>query len=195
MAIFVKPLPGFPKRAELFIDDELIKVVSCSVVSMSDLRALPDEHIRRRLRELEVKGGIRYALSHLSRQSVHSKALEQALCRHCLEPDVIGEIIAYCEQHGWLNDAEWVEYHVEAWQAKGKSPLAIKAFLRSKGVSAHVRLDEHAALQALIERRFPQLLSPNLPYQERAGILRSIQRRGFSLSEVQRFLLSFQRNS
>ena len=188
MAVFVKLLPGSPKRAELLVNDEPVKLVSCSIVSLPDLRSLPEEHLQERLQELEVKGGIRYALSHLSRQSVHSKALQKALRRHCLEPVVVAKIIAYCVRQGLLDDEDWIARHVEQWQTKGKSPRAIAAFLRSKGIAADVQPDEQVALRAVIERHFPQLLASDLPYPERARILRSLQRRGFSLSSVQRFL-------
>lgn len=188
MALSLKLLPGSPKRAQLFIDDQPVKKVSCSIVSLSDLHSLPEEGTLERLHELEVKGGMRYALALLSRRSAHSKVLEQALRRHYLEPEVIAEVIAYCKRQGWLDDESWIERHVEVWQAKGKSPLAIKAYLRSKGVSADLSLDEQGSLAALIKRKFPQLLQPNLPYPERARILKTLQRRGFSLSAIQHFL-------
>ena len=188
MVLSLKALSGPPKRVRIFVDGELVKEVSCSIVSPSDLHSLSEDGVFERLHELEVKGGIRYALSHLSRQATHSKALEQALSRHCLGADTIAEVIAYCNERGWLDDTGWVERRSEIWQAQGKSPLAVKAFLRSKGVSADLHLDEQASLRALIQRRFPQLLLPDLSYSERIRILRSLQRRGFSFSAVQQFL-------
>jgi SOS response regulatory protein OraA/RecX len=188
MVLSLMPIPGSPKRVQLCVDGEPVKKISCSIVPLTDINSLPEERLLERLHELELRGGIRYALAHLSRQSTHSKALERALRRHCLEPSVIAEIITYCTRQGWLDDAAWLERHVEAWQAKGKSPQAIAAYLRSKGVSSDLRLDEQAALRAIIDRRFPQLLSPDLAYPDRARIFRSLQRRGFSLSAVQRFL-------
>jgi regulatory protein len=188
MALSLTVLPGSPKRVQLLADGEPVKKVSCSIVSEADLRSLPEEGALERLHALEVKGGIRYAVALLSRRSAHSKALEQALRRHCLELEVIAEIITYCTQQGWLDDGAWIERHAEVWQAKGKSPLAIKAYLRSKGISADLVLDEQSALAALVKRKFPQLLQPNLPYPERARILRTLQRRGFSLSAIQQLL-------
>jgi regulatory protein len=188
MVLSLTLLPGSPKRAQVLADGELVKVVSCSIVSPSDLRSLPEEGFLDRLHELEVRGGIRYAVALLARRSAHSKALEQALRRHYLKPAAIAEVVAYCTQQGWLDDGSWVERHVEAWQARGKSPLAIKAHLRSKGVVADPQLDEQAALQSIVNRKFPQLLRPDLPYPERLRILRSLQRRGFSPSAIQQFL-------
>lgn len=188
MVLSLTLLPGSPKRARILIDGESVKVVSCSIVPLCDVRSLPEESLLERLRELEIQGGVRYALAHLSRQASHSKALEQALRRHCLGPDVIAEVITHCKKQGWLDDEGWIERRAEVWQAKGKSPLAIASFLRSKGISANLHLDEQAALRSLIHRRFPQLLSPDLLYPERVRILRSLQRRGFSLSAVQNFL-------
>ena len=190
MVLSLTVLPGSPKRAQLLVDGEPVKRVSCSIVSLSDLSSLPEEKPLERLRELEVKGGIRYALAFLSRRSAHSKTLEQALRRHFLESGVISEVIAYCKQQGWLDDESWIERHAEVWQAKGKSPLAIQAYLRSKGITADLSLDEQTALAALIKRKFPQLLSSNLSYPERARILRALQRRGFSLSAIQQLLRS-----
>lgn len=194
MVLSVIVLPGSPKRAQLLVDGEPVKKVSCSIVSLSDLRSLPEEKTLERLRELEVKGGIRYALALLSRRSAHSKALEQALRRHFLESEVIAEVIAYCKQQGWIDDESWIERHAEVWQAKGKSPLAIQAYLRSKGITADLSLDEQGALAALVKRKFPQLLSSDLPYLERARILRALQRRGFSLSAIQHFLTTSTRD-
>ena len=188
MALSLTPLPGLPRRALVLLDGKPVKQVSCSIVSLPDVSSLPDGEALQRLHELEVKGGIRYAVAHLARQSTHSKVLERALRRHYLESEVIAEVVEYCTKQGWLNDKEWVERHVEVWQARGKSPLAIEAFLQSKGISSKLCLDEQAALRSLIKRRFPQLLSPELSYPERARIFRSLQRRGFSLSAVQQFL-------
>jgi regulatory protein len=188
MTLSLTLLPGSPKRAQLLVDGEPMKKVSCSIVSLTDLRSLPEEKALERLHELEVKGGIRYALALLSRRSAHSKALEQVLRRLYLEPEVIAEVVAYCRQQGWLDDESWIERHIEVWQSQGKSPLAIKAYLRSKGVSTDLQLDEQGSLEALVRRKFPQLLSPNLPYTERAKILRTLQRRGFSLSAIQQLL-------
>ena len=190
MVFSATPLPGVPRRALILLNGKPVKQVSCSIVALADISSLPEEGGLNRLHELEVRGGVRYAVARLARQSIHSKALEQALRRHLLEPKTIEEIIEHCTKQGWLNDEEWVEHHVEAWQARGKSPLAIEAFLRSKGIISKPRLNEQAALCSLIKRRFPKLLLPNLPYLERARIFRSRQRRGFSLSAVQEFLQS-----
>ena len=195
MVLSLIVLPGSPKRAQLLVDGDPVKKVSCSIVPLSDLRSLPEEGPFERLHELEVKGGIRYAMTLLSRRSAHSKALEQALRRHFLESEVIAEVIAYCKRQGWLDDESWIERHAEVWQAKGKSPLAIKAYLRSRGITADLSLDEQSALSALVERKFPQLLSADLPYLERARILRTLQRRGFSLSAIQHFLTASARGS
>lgn len=190
MEISLDVEPGIPQRVCIHVDGKLTKKVSSSIVPIRTLLALDkDEKFFENLHILEVQGGKRYALSCLSRQSLHSQKLAKNLQRHFLEPALITLILTYCEENGFLDDREWIQAKVRKWQSQGKSTVDVKARLRREGVtSTGVEVDNEAALEKLVSRKYPQLLEGNTSYKEKCRVLRSLQRRGFSFDCVKEFL-------
>lgn len=182
--------PGLPRHVRINVDGELKKKVSLSIVSLRELKALPrDENFFHTLHDLEERGGIRYSLYSLSRQSLHSKKLEKALSRHFLEKDIIAYVIDHCHKLSLFDDSGWIERRVHRWQAQGKSSADIKARLMKEGVSSRdIVFDDSGSLEGLVTRKYPQLLNPRTSFKERMRALQSIRRRGFSFHIVQEFL-------
>ena len=181
---------GRPKRIRLLVDGELRKKISCYLVPLSEVRSIiGKEDFFERLLDLEVKGGIRYTLSLLARQSLHSKKLERSLRRHFLESDVIERVVSHCQTRGWLNDDEWVQNKIIRMQSQGKSVAQVKASFRKDGIEkTAVSFDENASLEKVVLRKYPQLLEETTPYAQRVRALQALLRRGFSYSSVQEFL-------
>lgn len=191
MNITWEEIAGSPRRVQLSADGEPIRRLSCSIVPLRVLSSIAQtDGFFVSLQEHERKGVLRYALYQLSRRSMHSSALEKALQRHCVGPELIEVAVEYCRSHGFLNDESWIERRVETWQARGKSPAAIKAQLRVVGVRLDQTLDERQPLRVLIQRKYPKLLESDLSYEEKAKIFQALQRRGFSFSAIQEVLRS-----
>jgi SOS response regulatory protein OraA/RecX len=182
---------GIPKKVWIVVDGEQKRRVSNAIVRAKDIESIcQDEHFFERLRDLEVKGAIRYALFCLSRQALHSKKLEKALQRHCVPPDVAAAVLDHCTKSGLLNDDEWMSYKVKKWQSQGKSAADIRARLRRDGIRKDpVCIDETASLERVMTRKYPQLLEEKTPYKERLRALQALYRRGFSPHAVKEFLL------
>jgi SOS response regulatory protein OraA/RecX len=179
---------GVPRRVKLFWNGELIKRVSRTIVGEAELRSLETNSLQK-IFELEVKGGIRYALLLLGKRAMHSAQLAASLKRHYLSKEAIDDVIAYCVQRGYITDEEWVERRVSSWVSSGRSRQEIASRLRKVGVSGSLpHVDEQQALSMVILRKYPDLLDPLCSYEKKGKAMRALLRRGFSFESIQNFL-------
>ena len=86
------------------------------------------------------------ALSLLARQPYTSKRLADKLFEKEYPQQEIEEIIEWCIEAGYLNDAEWAARKAEQKAKKGWEKWKITAYLRHYGIT---RADSTDALNAL----------------------------------------------
>jgi SOS response regulatory protein OraA/RecX len=174
-----------PKTWELFFGDEYIKTVSASIVRKADLETLDPhtlEECRHLLYETEKKGAIRFSISALARQSLHSEKLIARLQRHFLSEKLICEVINYCREKHWIDDEAWEARRVQTWHTAGRSSREIAARLGKPTV----RLDDREALTMLLQKKH----FPHATKKERESTIRRLLRRGFSFELIKEFIIN-----
>lgn len=140
------------------------------------------------LQEQERQGGLRYAIASLARQALHSQGLREKLRRHYVPDETIEAIVASCIEHGWINDSAWTASQIAKWERQGKSKAEIRARLYARGVKAPKMQDDQAALEKIIPKKYPALLSSVREEQNKA--IRALLRRGFSFESIQEYIRS-----
>jgi SOS response regulatory protein OraA/RecX len=98
--------------------------------------------------ETEVRVGLTYALSLLSRRALLSTELAKKLQLKGLSAQSAASVVQQCQ--GYLSDAEHVERWTHQQIQKGKSPRWIAEKLRQKGVVVDVSGREREALDQLL---------------------------------------------
>jgi len=176
------------RDSDIIIDGERIRSVNLSIVpreTIDEIQGTTDW--KSRLKEAERKGGIRYAVRALSKQSLHSQQLKKRLLERDVDPDVVEEIVEYCRDQGWIDDDAWVEGRIRHWQQQVKSSIDIKQRFRALGI-APPSLDDRAALEKLIQKKYSGLLGGSIPYLSKHKMIQALIRRGFSYSLIQEVL-------
>jgi len=179
------------QNRNIIVDGEPVRSVNLSIVSREILDEIEGrEDWKSRLKEAERKGGIRYAVRALSKQALHSQQLKKRLLDRDVDPDVVEEIIVYCQDQGWIDDEAWVERRIQYWQQQGKSSIDIKQRLRALGI-ASPSLDDRAALEQLIQKKYSGLLGGSMSYVTKQKTVQALIRRGFSYGLIQEVLLKY----
>jgi SOS response regulatory protein OraA/RecX len=181
-----KRAPG--NKLLLLVGGEEVLRVSLRIVSANEafsLSELSPEAIDKALIPFEEKGGMRLAISLLSKQACHSNKLREHLKKHYIRPSIIEKIIAECTKNTFLNDAAWVERRVETLRSRGKSSREISFRLKSVQEKASNLGSDAEALEKIIRKKYVKLLHPDLTQKDKAKIFNALLRRGFSLQDVQ----------
>lgn len=191
MKIEWKEEKGLQPKILLLRDGERVRTISPRVISLRDVAAIHVstwEEFEEALLILEEKGGIRLALSSLSRRSYPSQKLRDLLKKHFLHDVTVDKIITWCMEKGYLDDTSWVEQRISSLRARGKSSQDISYRLRREGIHSSLQDDDTAVLKKLIQKKYPQLLQQDLPYKEKAKAIQSLLRKGFSLQDIQELI-------
>jgi regulatory protein len=128
----------------------------------------------------------------LARREHSREELAGKLARVAAEGDNVDAVLDDLAQRGWLSDARFAEQAVRA-QARRFGPLKVAHRLRAKGIDdeaiavAFASAGAHgtANLKQVWASRFS---APPPDERERGRQVRFLQRRGFPLDEVLRFL-------
>lgn len=182
---------GSPPRLLLIIDGEVVRRVGERILSEREALSLPDfsrEAFEQALSSFEEKGGMRIALSLLSKQAYHSSKLKEHLKKHCVASGVIEKIIQDLTLKGFLNDEEWVERRVETLRSRGKSNREISFKLKAVKETPLKLGSDVDALEKIIRKKYSKILHAEVTHKEKVKVYNSLLRRGFSLQDIQNFL-------
>lgn len=109
----------------------------------------------------------------------------------------IDAALAYCHEHGWVNDARFALRYIHGRSRKGYGTQRIVAELRQKGLSRSVissallecEIDWYALAQQVATRKFGDVLPTD--WKEKAKQQRYLLTRGFSHDEIQDIYTNF----
>ncbi len=115
--------------------------------------------------DTEIKAGKKRALYLLSQRALLSSDLIKKLQAKAFSEAAIAAVIAFCEQAGYINDAEQVAQLIAKELKKGRSPRWVYLKLKQKGVDEALlhslcRTDiarEKEALERLLHKYAPAL--------------------------------------
>jgi len=114
-----------------------------------------------------------------------------------LTTEEIEQIVAWCYQHNWLDDARFAEHYLAGRSRKGYGPQRIRMELGQKGVD-NVLIDEtllNAAIdwQSLAfhvaERKFGLPLPSE--WKEKAKVQRYLMTKGFFMEDIRSVFTNF----
>ncbi|WNN43479.1 regulatory protein RecX [Winslowiella toletana] len=109
----------------------------------------------------------------------------------------IEKVVAWCYQHGWLDDARFAERFVISRGRKGYGPQRIRMELGQKGVSrelteatlASIEIDWSARAFEVAERKFGLPLPTE--WKEKAKLQRHLLSKGFFMEDIQAIFRNF----
>lgn len=189
---------GSPPRLLLIIDGECVRKIGERILSERDALSLPDserEVLEQALSSCEEKGGMRLALSLLSKQAYHSSKLREHLKKHFVSSRIIEKIITDLTSKGFLNDEEWTQRRIDTLRSRGKSNREISCTLRVVGETFLEGISDAEALEKIIRKKYSKILHTEVTPEERAKVYRALLRRGFSLQDIHNFLYKNSDNS
>ncbi len=143
-----------------------------------------------------------FALRQLSRKSQTSMELSQTLRQKLVSEESTAKVIAEITRLGYFDDADWVQRYVKAQLAKGKGPEAIKAAMRTKGISDSMIAQELTVSASAITQKdqLRRLLATrykgrNLAdFKERQKVVGALMRRGFDLDTIRKVVSGNEEN-
>ncbi|MEE3663873.1 recombination regulator RecX [Brenneria sp. g21c3] len=109
----------------------------------------------------------------------------------------IESAIAYCTEHGWLDDERYARRYIGSRSRKGYGAQRIKAELGQKGIDKttiavalnECDIDWFELAKVAAERKFGPLLP--VEWKEKAKLQRYLQYRGFSHEEINSIYTNF----
>lgn len=139
--------------------------------------------VKEEILRFEEELGWREVLNMLARRACFSleirKKLESAGC----STPAIDSVIAKCIRLGYVDDQERAQRMVELWAKKGWGPLRIRLELKKQGVPLPRSLD-HPSHEQFLVRFISKHLPKKATQKEKAKVIRSLLRRGFSLDAI-----------
>ncbi|CRY54314.1 MULTISPECIES: recombination regulator RecX [Yersinia] len=108
-----------------------------------------------------------------------------------IDPKVIDQVIAYCYQHDWLDDARFATQYINSRSRKGYGPQRIRSELMQKGVDKDKiqaafeisEIDWCILAKEVAQRKFSETLP--VEWKEKAKVQRYLLYRGFFQEEIQ----------
>lgn len=174
----------------VFLDGETYKKIHISIFGQKPKipeEVLSEEELDQIMARLELQGAKQFALRKLAAQSLLSNKLNDLLKERLVDPAVINQIIADCQNMGYLNDKEWMDSFVRGQQRKRVGPAMIKVKLLQKGVRGAL-LDEIAhsdqaeQIQGLLEKRYRNRDLKD--FKQREKVIAALMRKGYSLDAI-----------
>lgn len=129
-----------------------------------------------------------YAVKLLARRDHGHAELRMKMQRKLGDQAPLEPVLAWCQQHDFLNDRRFAEFFVRSRIERGQGPLRIRAELREKGLTNEViqpaldaaDCDWFALARETRLRRFRE---PPADQKEKARQLRFLQARGFDAEQ------------
>ncbi len=150
-------------------------------------------------REQRIRAAKQRAMRKLLARDRSQQELEGLLKKEGFGEEEIREALSYVKSFGYVNDRRYAENYVMSAGRK-KSRTALRSFLRDKGISSE---DTEAALASLPEEEGPlirELLEKKagpphkLEDKELRRFFAYLARRGFSIGDIRRELLDYNRD-
>lgn len=115
----------------------------------------------------------------------------------CVAAEEIESAIAYCTEHGWLDDERYARRYISSRSRKGYGAQRIKAELGQKGVDkttiaaalSECDIDWYELVKIAAEKKFGHHLP--VEWKEKAKLQRYLQYRGFSHEEIHSIYANF----
>ncbi|MED5388815.1 MAG: regulatory protein RecX [Pseudomonadota bacterium] len=129
------------------------------------------------------------AVSLLARRDHARRELETKLRNKVGEHPALPTVMAWCEEHGFIDDRRFAGFFVRSRIERGQGALRIRQELQLKGVEsdliaqalADVEVDWFALARDVRARRFREY--PGKDQKEKARQLRFLQQRGFDAEQ------------
>ncbi|CAM3584516.1 MULTISPECIES: recombination regulator RecX [Yersinia] len=108
-----------------------------------------------------------------------------------IDPKAIDEVIAYCYQHNWLDDARFATSYINSRSRKGYGVQRIRSELLQKGIEKEQaqtafeisEIDWCQLAKEVAQRKFGETLP--VEWKEKAKVQRYLLYRGFFQEEIQ----------
>lgn len=108
-----------------------------------------------------------------------------------IDPKAIDQVITYCYQHDWLDDARFATQYINSRSRKGYGPQRIRSELMQKGVNKDKiktafeisEIDWCILAKEVAQRKFSETLP--VEWKEKAKVQRYLLYRGFFQEEIQ----------
>ncbi|MCG8710953.1 recombination regulator RecX [Brenneria sp. 4F2] len=115
----------------------------------------------------------------------------------CASAEDVESAIAYCIEHGWLDDERYARRYISSRSRKGYGAQRIKAELAQKGIDkatiavalSECDIDWCELAQAAAEKKFGHPLP--VEWKEKAKLQRYLQYRGFSHEDIRAIYANF----
>lgn len=109
----------------------------------------------------------------------------------------IDQVIAYCFEHNWLNDANYARRFITFRSNRGYGPQRIQSELQQKGIRrddihlamSECEIDWHEKAKELAIKRFGSKLPTD--WKEKSKVQRYLAYRGFMQDEIQSVFSDF----
>ncbi|MFE8100033.1 recombination regulator RecX [Brenneria goodwinii] len=142
--------------------------------------------------EVEIR---RKLAAYLHKTVTESADVDEMAARASVEE--IESAIAYCTEHGWLDDERYARRYISSRSRKGYGVQRIKAELGQKGIDKatitaalnECDIDWCELAKIAAERKFGHLLP--VEWKEKAKLQRYLQYRGFSHEEIHSIYANF----
>jgi len=113
-------------------------------------------------------------------------------------PEQVEQVIAYCYQHGWLDDAKFANRYISGRSNRGLGAQRIRSELMQKGVDKETinealencEVDWCSKAYDLATHKFGQPLPTD--WKEKSKVLRYLLYRGFLQEEIQSIYRDFE---
>ena len=133
-----------------------------------------------------------YVLWLLSRQEYSKTQIQQKLKIRGAEPEFASQLIAWCEQHGFIDDVRYSESFVRRQLNKGFGLMRIKNEAYQKGISAdlvqtiveELEIDWYLQAQSAYNKKFSDT-NNSLDFKEKAKRMRYMSYRGFNHDQIE----------
>lgn len=125
------------------------------------------------------------ALRSLSRRAYHSDELNRKLVEKGFPAPIVNEILEELKSSGFLNDGEWIDGFIRKEIRSHHGPLLIAQKLRQKGANSDeisVHLRDSYPLE--VRQKEIRALLAKLKGKPKQNVVASLNRRGFSISEI-----------
>ena len=133
-----------------------------------------------------------YVLWLLSRQEYSKTQIEQKLHAKGAEAEFAQQLIAWCEEYGFIDDVRYSESFVRRQINKGFGLMRIKNEAYQKGISGELvqtiveelEIDWYLQAQSAYNKKFSNT-SSSLDFKEKAKRMRYMSYRGFNHDQIE----------
>ncbi|MDL2248961.1 RecX family transcriptional regulator [Tyzzerella sp. OttesenSCG-928-J15] len=187
------------ERRSIFVDGEFAFGMSVEDVYFYRLKEgleISEEYFEEIKTNVIVADGKNKALKYLSYSAKTKKEMLKKLKTYDFSPDIIDEVIAFLEEHNFINDYDYAEKFAESRRRAGYGEHRIKSELYIKGISGDVIEDvlekdddddEDETVNTilkLLEKKIKSDTKEEFYENERQKIYGFLNRRGFGFDDV-----------